>query len=140
MFLKQTNNYDCGPVAVINWLKIIAPDNDLFTVSILRKLLGTTKEGTSALNIFSLALTINPDTSYIIGRRTLPQALKHLDSGRPIMFAYQIKHAHIVTVVKRGRRYLITNFSKKEGHVTATKNSLRAMVKKSTCPAIFILL
>lgn len=139
MFLKQTNNYDCGPVAILNWLRVWAPELNLLSLRDTRRLLGTTRNGTSALDIYSLVLTLSPDASYLIGRQTLDQAFHYLSKSNPIMFAYTIGTPHIVTIVKQGRRFLITNFSKKEGHVLVTKRSLRAMVKKSTTPPIFIL-
>jgi hypothetical protein len=104
-----------------------------------RRLLGTKRIGTDLASMHAAARLFDRTATLIHGPYGIDAALNFLDEHGIIMCGYSHKAAHIVTIVKQGKRYLITNVSRKEGHVSATRRALEKFISTSQMPPVFIL-
>lgn len=137
MYLVQKTDYDCGPIALLNYLMWEGFDASEKDLKLVRKMVQTTKKGTQALNVYAAVMSMNPDTAFCIGMKGWGMSMKHIRT-RPLMIAYNVKTAHILFAVSYGKKVLLTNFTK-NGHVVMTKKALKAFLKNSITSPIFIL-
>lgn len=136
MYLIQTSNYDCGPVALLNYLSWEGFTISKKDIALVRNMVETSKKGTEALKIYSALLSMNPESALCIGMKGWDMVRKHLET-RPVLIAFNIKSPHIVFTAKVGRKILLANFTK--NHVVMTKKALKAFLKNSKTQPIFML-
>ena len=129
-YIKQNNTYDCGPVAVYNSLVALGHPLSPAHLRNIRKFLRTKKSGTDVARLIYAFVSLFPET---LITRNVNKAKKHLQKNLPCVIVYK---GHTATVVRRGRKTTVLNFSNK-GHVNIADLSV---MKKLDSEIMFILL
>lgn len=115
MYIKQSNKYDCGPVAVYNCLIATGHKVRRPHLKRIRSFMGTTRRGTEVSRLFYTLVTLYPD---VLITRDIKKVKKHLQKNLPCVIVFK---EHTATIVMREGKITVLNMSDR-GH--ATLNSL----------------
>jgi len=146
-FIKQPDDFSCGPVAIVNVLKWLGRKVGHRYLPKLRTLCGTTKDGTIPYNF---ALTLIREVSDFGSVRKVKPSIRTLDShlskGGIVVIGYNYsvgksEDAHYVVCTKKSKRgyYTLVNETShrsfKDNLPTLTKrkrNTIRKMLAKKS--------
>ncbi len=90
MFLAQRNDYDCGPIAIVNYMQWLGYNWSRKDLPLLRYILNTTSLGSEYLSIAAALETLVPGLQLNFTRNTYG-LLNYMKKGNPIILAYTYK-------------------------------------------------
>lgn len=141
-FIRQTDKFRCGPVAIINALKYYSLPYTRKDIKILSKRLNTRpKRGTtfSSLDKF-ISKKFNHDRYEAPSIATLHSHI--INKGPVLLVCSNIKqtHRHISLIIKSSSRYFyIVNFYKGETVSKVSKSNINSRITKGSASIAWLL-